>query len=173
MKLCRIALRKWIAANAEGVICFISSTSAQKASIITPLYQPSKHAISCFARSMAPLQELCGVRSCAVAPGLTASPMLLDSAEAMKLFDPERDRERLATPLAIAEGLMAVAMDREQYPPGTVLEVTGPGGRRVVHMLNDPGPAANTFLAGKEGGMKDVKAWIERERERGRAKATA
>ncbi|OQV00218.1 Fungal specific transcription factor domain-containing protein [Cladophialophora immunda] len=123
MKLCRIALRKWLGANAEGIICFISSTSAQKASIVTPLYQPSKHAISCFTRSMAPLQDLCGVRSCAVAPGLTASPMLFGSAATLKLFDPEKDTERLATPQAVAEGLMAVAMDREHYPPGTVLEV--------------------------------------------------
>lgn len=164
MKLCRIALRRWLGANAPGVICFISSTSAQKASIVTPLYQPSKHAISCFTRAMAPLQDLCGVRSCAVAPGVTASPMLLDSPESYKFLDPEKDRERLATPLAVAEGLMAVAMDRDQYPSGTVLEVTGPGGRRVVNMLNDPGPAANTFLAGKEVGLRDVKAWIERER---------
>ncbi|KIW22112.1 uncharacterized protein PV07_12433 [Cladophialophora immunda] len=164
MKLCRIALRKWLGANAEGIICFISSTSAQKASIVTPLYQPSKHAISCFTRSMAPLQDLCGVRSCAVAPGLTASPMLFGSAATLKLFDPEKDTERLATPQAVAEGLMAVAMDREHYPPGTVLEVTGPNGRRVVNMLNDPGPAANTFLTGKTVGLQDVKAWIEKER---------
>lgn len=71
--------------------------------------------------------------------------MLFGSSAVLKLFDPETDEERFATPEAVAEGLMAVAMDRKQCPSGTVLEVTGPNGRRLFGMLKDPGPAANTF----------------------------
>ena len=166
VKMTRIAIRRMLAANAPGVIIHVSSTGAQKASIVTPLYQPTKHAISCFVRSMEPLYNLTGIRVVAVAPGPTGSPMLYESAGAMKFIDPDKDV--LATPEEIASGMMAVATDLK-YPQSTVLEVTGPGPEnwREVMMLNDPGPKKAAFFSRKDEAIKDVIAILEKDRKGG------
>lgn len=151
--------------NAPGIIILVSSTGAQKASIITPLYQPSKHAISCFTRAMGPLHDLVGIRVVAVAPGPTLSPML-QAKEALKFYNPKTDR--LTSTADVAEGMMAVATDLK-YPPGTVLEVTGSGPQhwRQVMMLNDPGPPQTAFLSGKDQAIKDVLKVLEEDKKSG------
>lgn len=172
IKMTRIAIRRMLANDAPGVIIHVSSTGAQKASIVTPLYQPTKHAISCHVRSMEPLQKMVGIRVVAVAPGPTGTPMLHESPGALKFVDLEKDV--LATPENIAEGMFAVCTDL-RYPTATVLEVTGPkpGGWREVKMLNDPGPKAAAFFSKKDEAIKDVAAFLEADKKSGKPKVTA
>lgn len=70
IKASRLAIRYMVeAGKQEGAIVHTSSIAAQRSSIVTPLYQASKHGISSFVRGMAPLQELAGIRVVGVAPG--------------------------------------------------------------------------------------------------------
>jgi 3-hydroxybutyrate dehydrogenase len=154
-------------ANQPGVIILLSSTGAQKANILTPLYQASKAGISTFTRCMAKLTELAGIRVVAVAPGPTMSPLMYDHPEALRFVDPEKDR--LASPDEIARGMMGVCFDNK-FPPGTVLEVTHPDRWREVSLLNDPGPDASAWTSRKGAAIADVIMAIEADREGGRAK---
>jgi 3-hydroxybutyrate dehydrogenase len=69
IKMTRIAVRRMQRAGKKGVVCHISSISAQRPSLTVPLYSVSKQGVSQFVRSMAPLEELAGVRVVGVAPG--------------------------------------------------------------------------------------------------------
>lgn len=69
IKMTRIAVRRMRRAKKQGVVIHISSIAAQRPGIVTPLYQASKAAISMFIRSMAPLEDLAGIRVVGVAPG--------------------------------------------------------------------------------------------------------
>jgi 3-hydroxybutyrate dehydrogenase len=69
IKTTRIAVRRLVAARKPGTIIYISSVGGQRASLITPLYTISKHGINALTLSMAPLDELVGIRVVAVAPG--------------------------------------------------------------------------------------------------------
>lgn len=69
IRLTRIAIQRLQQAKASGVILHISSITAQKPSIVLPLYSVSKAAISQFVRCMAPLEQLADIRVVAVAPG--------------------------------------------------------------------------------------------------------
>ena len=53
----------------------ISSIAAQMPLFPYPLYACSKAAISSFVRSIAPLEELLGVRVMGVAPGIVRTPI--------------------------------------------------------------------------------------------------
>lgn len=98
--------------------------------------------------------------------------MLNESPGALKFVDLEKDV--LATPENIAEGMLAVCTDL-RYPTSTVLEVTGPkpDGWREVMMLNDPGPKKAAFFSKKDEAIKDVAAFLEGDRKLGKPKATA
>jgi 3-hydroxybutyrate dehydrogenase len=160
----RLAIRAMLRANKPGIILLASSTGAQKSSIITPLYGVSKHGISSFIRAMGPLHSMAGIRVVGVAPGPTMSPLMYDHPEAFRFVDPEKDK--LASPEQIANGMVAVALDKGRYASGTVLEITGgPDRWRVVHMLNDPGPqGVGSWTSRKDEAVADVKAIIEGER---------
>lgn len=69
IKMTRIAIRRLRRAKKPGVILHISSIAAQKPAVTLPLYSVSKQAISQFVRCMAPLDDMCGIRVVAVAPG--------------------------------------------------------------------------------------------------------
>lgn len=158
----RIAIRKMLQNNVDGVIVFVSSTGAQKSSIITPLYQAAKHGISNFTRCMAKLKELGNIKVVAVAPGPTFSPLMYDHPEALRFVDPEKDS--LAQPEEIGRGMMAIAFD-DKFPPGTVLEVTHPDKWREVFLLNDPGPQGSGWTSKKDEAISDVIAAIKADRE--------
>jgi len=153
LKMSRIAFRRWVQAGQPGNVILISSTGAQKASILTPLYGAAKQGISNFARAMAPLQKMENIRVTAVAPGPTMSPLMYDHPEAIRFVDPEKDR--LATTDEIARGMMALCLEGK-YPSGTVLEVTHPDRWREVSLLNDPGPGAHAFTSRKDDAIVDV-----------------
>ncbi|KIX99003.1 uncharacterized protein Z520_05464 [Fonsecaea multimorphosa CBS 102226] len=167
LKMSRIAIRKWVQHGAPGIIVHVSSTGAQKPSMLTPLYGAAKQGISNFTRGMARLQDMENIRVVAVAPGPTMSPLMYDHPEAMRFVDPDRDK--LAMPDEIARGMMAVAFDRGRFRPGTVLEVTHPDRWREVSLLNDPGPGPHAFTSRKEEGMADVYAALDADRKSGPA----
>ncbi|EXJ73916.1 uncharacterized protein A1O5_02210 [Cladophialophora psammophila CBS 110553] len=162
LKMSRIAIRKWVQRGQPGIIVNVSSTGAQKPSMLTPLYGAAKQGVSNFTRGMARLQDMENIRVVAVAPGPTMSPLMYDHPEAMRFVDPEKDK--LSHPDEIGRGMMAVAFDRERFPPGTVLEVTHPDRWREVFLLNDPGPGPHAFTSRKEEGMADVYAALDADR---------
>ncbi|KAF2093538.1 NAD(P)-binding protein, partial [Rhizodiscina lignyota] len=167
IKMMRIAIRKMLQADQPGIILHISSIGAQKSSITTPLYQCSKHGISSFTRAMAPLQEWAGIRVVGVAPGVTLSPLFLDHPNAMKFLN--RETDYVVMPEEIARGMMAVATEKEKYPPGTILEIAKEW--RQVFLLNDPGPRGpGTFTSNRDSVGEEIKAMLRAERGSGSAK---
>ncbi len=157
----RIAIRRWVQAGEPGNIVLISSTGAQKSSILTPLYGAAKQGISNFARAMVPLAKMENIRVTAVAPGPTMSPLFTDHPEAIRFVDLEKDK--LCTTDEIARGMMAVCFEGK-YPAGTVLEVTHPDRWREVSLLNDPGPGAHAFTSRKDEAITDVIAALDADR---------
>lgn len=159
----RIAIRKMLNANQPGVILHVSSTGAQKASIITPLYQASKSAISSFVRCMAQLHEMGGIRVVGVAPGIIRSPLFTDHPEVMRYIDPSKDC--MLEPSAVGRGMLAVATDLK-YPPGTILEVADVNDNwREVSILNDPGPHGKaSWSSNKNLALDDVRKIIDSEK---------
>lgn len=69
MKMTRIAVRRMQRAGKKGHILHIASVAAQTASLVTPLYQASKHGVVSFVRGMTGLQDLCGIRVVCICPG--------------------------------------------------------------------------------------------------------
>lgn len=65
----RIAIRRLLGAKKKGTVLHVASIAAETVSLITPLYQASKHGIGSFVMGMASLEELCGIRVVGVAPG--------------------------------------------------------------------------------------------------------
>lgn len=159
----RIAIRRLLNANQPGIILHVSSTGAQKASIITPLYQASKAAISTFVRCMAQLHDMGGIRVIGVAPGVVRSPLFTDHPEVMRYIDPSKDC--MLEPEDVGRAMMAVATDLK-YPAGTILEVADINDNwREVNMLNDPGPrGAASWNSNKNLALADVQGIIDGEK---------
>ena len=162
IKMSRMAIRKWVQAKQPGRIVLVSSTGAQKSSILTPLYGAAKQGISNFARCMAQLESMESIRVVAVAPGPTMSPLMYDHPEAIRFVDPIKDK--LSSPDEIGRGMMAVCFDEGKFPAGTVLEVTHPDRWREVFLLNDPGPGAHAFTSRKEEAIVDIMAALDADR---------
>ncbi|KOS23182.1 Short-chain dehydrogenase reductase 3a [Escovopsis weberi] len=123
-------------ANPKRII-HVSSIAAQDPGLITPMYVASKHAISGFVRSLAPLEADFGVRVNAVAPGVVQTPLWTENPEKLKLLDLSTDV--WVTAEEVAEAMLRCVED-EELVGGTVLEV-GAGRTRQVHAFNDPGPS--------------------------------
>ncbi|KAH8878777.1 hypothetical protein GQ53DRAFT_621389, partial [Thozetella sp. PMI_491] len=138
IKMTRLAVSKMLAAGKPGIIPHVSSTGAQKASIIMLLYQVAKSGISSFVRCMAELHSISGIRVVGVAPGITELPLFTDHPEVLRYLDPVKDH--LLDPEAVGRAMMVVATN-PKYPPGTILEVADINDNwRQVNILNDPGP---------------------------------
>lgn len=69
IRMTRIAIQRLRAAKKSGTVLHLSSITAQKPSVVLPLYAVSKAAVSQFVRCMAPLDEMCGIRVVGIAPG--------------------------------------------------------------------------------------------------------
>lgn len=171
LRLTRIAIRKFVQQSDDdgniqggrgGRIILVSSTGAQKPSILTPLYGAAKQGISNLARGMEKLYDLAHIRVVACAPGPTMSPLMYDHPEAFRFVDPEKDR--LASVEEVAHAMMAVTFDDKRFAPGTVLEVTAGDTWREVQLLNDPGPAAHAFTSRKEEAVVDIVKALEADR---------
>ncbi|KIH92137.1 hypothetical protein SPBR_03067 [Sporothrix brasiliensis 5110] len=163
IKFTRLAITKMLAAGQPGIVLHVSSTGAQKASIITPLYQLAKNGISSFVRCMAELHGYSGIRVVGVAPGVVKSPLFTDHPDVLRYLDPVKDHP--LEPDAVARGMLAVATDL-RYPPGTVLEIADKDDNwREVHILHDPGPTgAASWSSHKNLALEDVKAVIDGEK---------
>lgn len=139
----QLAIGHFIAHKRPGVITHISSIAAQAPVFPTPVYVATKHAISGFVRSLAPLEHppsgLPKIRVNAVAPGIVKTPMWTEHPEKLKMVDPKVDE--WVTPEEVAEVMISL-VEKEQYSGGTILEV----GRRQVRRVepfNDPGPSGS------------------------------
>lgn len=159
----RIAIRRMLNANQPGVILHVSSTGAQKASVITPLYQASKAAVSSFVRCMAQLHGMGGIRVVGVAPGIVRSPFYTDHPEVMRYIDPRKDC--MLEPEDVGRAMFAAATDL-RYQPGTILEVADINDNwREVNILNDPGPrGAASWTSNKNLALADVQRVIDSEK---------
>ena len=69
IKLTRIAIRALLGKNKKGVVLVVASLAGFQGTYSAALYCATKHAIVGFVRSMAPMDELEGVKVTAVAPG--------------------------------------------------------------------------------------------------------
>ncbi|OAA60222.1 NAD(P)-binding domain protein [Niveomyces insectorum RCEF 264] len=163
IKMTRLAIKKMLGVNQPGIVVHVSSTGAQKASIITPLYQSGKSAISAFVRCMGQLHGFCGIRVVGVAPGIIKSPLFTDHPEIMRYIDSTKDN--MLEPEAVARAMFAVATD-PKYPPGTILECADLDDNwRVVNLLNDPGPQGRaSWSSNKDLALEDVKKMIDADR---------
>ncbi|KAG9499334.1 hypothetical protein J7337_010154 [Fusarium musae] len=140
----RIAIRKMREAKKPGTILHLSSITAQKPSVVLPLYAVSKAAISQFVRCMAPLDEMCGIRVVGIAPGLVDTPLLRNNSGSQNHVDPSHDF--LLPPQEVVKAMMAL-LTETKYVGGTVLEVGDIGSWREVHILGDAGPQGRSTRA--------------------------
>ena len=116
-------------------IVLISSIAGQAASLTTPLYSASKHAISGFIRGLGQLEADTGIRVNGVAPGLVKTPLWT----ADKLIVVDESVDEWITPQEVALGMLSCVADPE-IGGGYVMEVLK-GKRRNVDWRNDPGPS--------------------------------
>jgi hypothetical protein len=93
--------------------------------------------ISGFVRSLALLEPQYGIRVNAIAPGVVRTPLWLEHPEKMSMVDESKDV--WVTPEEVADAMVEL-VESDEYVGGTILEV-GHGHRRVVPLLNNPGPS--------------------------------
>ncbi|RDW72515.1 putative short chain dehydrogenase/reductase family oxidoreductase [Aspergillus mulundensis] len=146
-------LRSDTDATRRKAIVHISSIAGQNPALAAPIYVATKHAISGFVRSLAKLDERCGIRVTAVAPGVIKTPLWTDHPEKLKMVDDGKDA--WVTPDEVATVMLALVQQNrvsevigdvegkegtEVFPVsgGTVLEVSKTV--RSVLPYNDPGP---------------------------------
>ena len=127
-----------------GVVVHISSIAAQMALYPTPLYATSKHAISGFVRSLAPLEQDLNIRVNAVAPGIVKTPLWTQE----KLLWVDENIDKWVTTTEVANTLLRLVTDADLVG-GTVLEVAAGGKTRKVEELNDPGFGAEGHTVSK------------------------
>ncbi|OBT75969.1 hypothetical protein VF21_05742 [Pseudogymnoascus sp. 05NY08] len=140
----QLAISHFLAKKKPGVVVHISSIAGQRPFFPTPVYVATKHAISGFVRSLAPLESvedssLPKIRVNAVAPGVIKTPLWTENKEKLQMIDQSADD--WATPEEVAQ-VMLDLVERDEYVGGTVLEV-GKGQVRRVEAFNDPGPSGS------------------------------
>lgn len=139
----------------HGVVVLISSIVAQMPLLPIPLYTTSKHAISGFNRSLAPLEPALNIRVNAVAPGTVKTPIW--SADKAARLD---DAQDTWVPVDRVIDVMMDLITRPEFVGGTVLEV-GVDLIRQVQELNDPVPSGRGHtVAGVGEWFADVYAKI-------------
>ena len=122
------------ATNPKRVV-HISSVAGQIPAFAAPMYCASKHAISGFVRSLAPLDEM-GIRVNGVAPGMIRTPLWTDHPEKSKMLDEEKDA--WVEPDEVARALLRCCEDPE-IVGGYVMEVLKDATRNV-EWFNAPAP---------------------------------
>lgn len=132
-------------------IVHISSIAAQVTPLWAPLYNASKHGISGFVRTLAPLSEPdINIRVTAVAPGVVRTPLWQDNPDKLRLINEGKGdvwvtadsvAETMAT-LVEEDEVLAHVKDKEIRIPvegGLILEI----GQKVrkVEQFGDEGPS--------------------------------
>ncbi|MCJ1470213.1 hypothetical protein MMC07_008858 [Pseudocyphellaria aurata] len=151
-----------------NAIIHVSSIAAQLPSLVTPLYMASKHGLSGFVRSLAPLEQRFGIRVAAVAPGLIRTPLWTDHPEKLRMV---QSSDSWVLPEEVADVMMALTEGGEvevlqrgndkatrlvTVEAGMILEV-GKGRVRVVNVLMDEGPSGDgNIVSGMEIAEEDI-----------------
>ncbi|KAL9595322.1 MAG: hypothetical protein Q9219_006518 [cf. Caloplaca sp. 3 TL-2023] len=146
-------------------IIHISSIAGQVTPLLAPLYNASKHGLSGFVRTLAPLDNPShGIRVIAVAPGVIDTPLWRDNPEKLRLVDESQDEWVTAEEVAEVMGSLVdgreevevvsthagrsdgrEGVQRVKVAGGLILEVSKSRVRKV-EQFNDEGPkgAGNT-----------------------------
>ncbi|KAL9020151.1 MAG: hypothetical protein Q9185_002608 [Variospora sp. 1 TL-2023] len=149
-------------------IIHISSIAAQVSPLLAPLYNASKHGLSGFVRTLAPLDNPTHrIRVTAVAPGVIDTPLWRDNPEKLRLVDDsEEGGDKWVSAEEVADVMGSLVDGREEVEVessterrsdsreglrkvkvegGLILEVSKSRVRRV-EQFNDEGPkgAGNT-----------------------------
>ena len=146
-------------------IIHISSIAAQVSPLLAPLYNASKHGLSGFVRTLAPLDNpRHNIRVTAVAPGVIDTPLWRDNPEKLRLVDEAADEWVTAEEVAEVMGSLVDGREevevvsstagrgdgkegvkRVRVEGGLILEVSKSKVRKV-EQFNDEGPkgAGNT-----------------------------
>ncbi|BCR95014.1 uncharacterized protein AKAW2_12060S [Aspergillus luchuensis] len=135
IKLTRLAIRALLGKDKKGVVCLVSSIAGINASIRSPLYCASKHAIWGFVKSMTMLDLLEGVKVTSICPGVVPTP-LWDSVPGVRKHL-SYDRVKHVPAEEVAEYMLEL-IQQGKYSGGSVVEITssGPDGRRVIPPWN-------------------------------------
>ncbi|KAL9103177.1 MAG: hypothetical protein Q9163_001743 [Psora crenata] len=160
IRMTQLAIQHFLSSRRSGThpssparksIVLISSIAGQLTPFANPIYNATKHAISGFARTMAPLDKRLGIRVTCVAPGLIKTPLWTDNADKMRLVGTS---DEWVAPEAVADVMGDLVCREEievQHDAGDGMEkmVKVEGGmvvevakvrRRVVQQFMDPGP---------------------------------
>ncbi|RGP68815.1 hypothetical protein FSPOR_5020 [Fusarium sporotrichioides] len=143
IRMTRISIRKMLEAKKPGTILHLSSITAQKPSVVLPLYAVSKAAVSQFVRCMGPLEQMCGIRVVGVAPGLVDTPLFRAHVGAQETVDLSADF--FLPPEEVVKAMIALLTDTK-YVGGSILEVGDIGSWREVRILGDIGPQGRSTL---------------------------
>ncbi|EME85080.1 uncharacterized protein MYCFIDRAFT_41376 [Pseudocercospora fijiensis CIRAD86] len=144
------------ATNPKRVV-HISSIAGQLPGFLCPLYTASKHGISGFIRSMAPLESTLGIRVNGVAPGIIRTPLWTEHPEKMTFLDTEQDE--WVEPEDVAEAMLR-CVESDDVVGGWVLEVLK-GRTRNVDWRNDPGPEGPGGTASnRDNAAAEVYQWL-------------
>ncbi|OQU96051.1 hypothetical protein CLAIMM_02188 [Cladophialophora immunda] len=166
IKMTRMAIRHMRRAKKAGTVVLIASVAAETVSIVTPLYQASKHAVGSFVMGMGAAEKLCGIRVVGVAPGAIATPLLLEDPGVAGWVDPTKDK--MLDPSVIADAMVALAENpNERYPAGTLLEVMDETEDlwRSIPVFNNPGPARTNLVSNKDSALVTIQKILKEEAE--------
>ncbi|KAH8662200.1 short chain dehydrogenase [Xylariales sp. PMI_506] len=134
IRLSQLGIGYWTQNKMPGTLVHISSVAGHAASVGTPIYYASKHAIHGFVRSLSCLRDELNIRVGAVAPGGVMTPMLLEDSDKAKKISKIPGEDILSTPEHIAEAMLEL-VENPDYGNGTILEVT-PNRKRLVPLYN-------------------------------------
>ncbi|KAF2138935.1 uncharacterized protein K452DRAFT_232981 [Aplosporella prunicola CBS 121167] len=146
-------------------VLHVSSVAGQSPGFANPVYAGTKHFISGFVRSLAPLEARLGVRVNAVAPGVVRTPLWTEHPEKMTYVDEGGDR--WTTPEEVADAMVRLLEgDEKEAGAGTVLEV-GAGCTRRVDAFDaarpDPAPSKGLIPGNVQMGVEEVFGWLAEE----------
>ncbi|OAP54966.1 hypothetical protein AYL99_10666 [Fonsecaea erecta] len=166
IKMTRMAIRHLMRAKKTGTVVCIASVAAETVSVITPLYQASKHAVGSFIMGMGAAEKFSGVRVVGVAPGAIATPLLLEDPGVKGWVDPTKDK--MLDPSVIADAMVALAENpNDRYPAGTLLEVVDEAVDtwRSIPVFNNPGPPRLNLVSNKDSALVKIQKILKEEAE--------
>ena len=132
-------------------IIHVASIAGEAASLTHVLYHTSKHAIYGFVRSLAELEELCGIRVAAIAPAHVKTPLWLEDQHNFRIVENASDSSWVSAQ-DVATAMLAMVNQNEINPRsnnertqpipiqgGTILEI-GQDFVRDIPIFNNSGP---------------------------------
>ncbi|KAL9077444.1 MAG: hypothetical protein Q9161_000289 [Pseudevernia consocians] len=151
-------------------IVHISSIAGQVTPLAAPIYNATKHGISGFVRSLAPLDPRLGIRVTGVAPGVIKTPLWTEAPEKLRLITSD---DAWVTPEFVADVMVSLVENKTVrvsaglgatgsrlssgdaregtkevvVEGGMILEVAK-GRVRVVEQFNDVGPSGEGNTVG-------------------------